>query len=288
MPAASVPDRILVTGAAGFIGSHLIPALHRRGHDAIALTRAQVDLAETPVEGPEGVTCVVHLAARTFVPDSWKEPAAFYRANVLGTIHALEFCRRTKARFVFASTYVYGTPQCLPIPEDHPRSAVSPFHQSKIFAEDACSFYAAQFGIHCAIVRPFNVYGPGQKEPWLIPSLMRQNLGPGDSITVADLRPKRDYVYVSDVVAMMVEIVERSATGIFNAASGISTSMGELLEAIAQATGVRKEILSRGETRPNEIFDLRGSIEKARRELDWSPRVSLVEGLREVKDARVA
>ncbi len=283
MPESIAPEKILVTGAAGFIGRHVMRALAERGHKAVGLSHADGDIAANPIDAPDDVTCLVHLAARTFVPKSWDEPADFYRVNVAGTVQALELAKRTKARFVFASTYVYGTPQSLPVCEDHPRVAVSPFHQSKIFAEDACTFYAAQFGIPVAIVRPFNVYGPGQVEPWLIPMLMRQALEPGPSITMDDLRPKRDYVFVGDVADMIVAIVERKATGAFNAASGQSTSMGELLEAMAQATGVRKEVLSRGKMRPNEILDLRGSIEKARRELGWSPKVGLVDGLRALK-----
>ncbi len=278
-------EKILVTGAAGFIGRHVVPALQTHGHEVAPLTHAAGDLAAAPIPDREDVTCVVHLAGRTFVPKSWENTAEFYRVNVQGAVQVLEFCRRTNARLIFTSTYVYGQPQSLPIAEDHPRAPLSPFHHSKILAEDLCSFYAAQFGIQVAIVRPFNVYGPGQVEPWLIPSLMRQALAPGDSITLADLRPKRDYIYVGDVVCMIAKIVERKATGTYNAGSGVSTSMGELIDSIAEATGVSKKVVSRNETRPNEIFDLRADIAKACRELDWSPRVPLIEGLRAVKEA---
>jgi len=262
--------------------------MEARGHQVVPLAHGDGDIAAGPIPAPEDVTCVAHLAARTFVPKSWDESADFYRVNVQGTIQALEFCRRTKARMVFTSTYVYGQPQFLPVSEDHPRTPASPFHHSKILAEDACQFYAAQFGIPVAIVRPFNIYGPGQVEPWLIPSLMRQTLAPGDSITVDDIRPKRDYIYVGDVVRMLVEIVERKSTGVYNAGSGVSTSMGELLDSIVKVTGVRKNVVSRNAPRPNEIFDLRADISKARRELEWNPCVSLAEGLRAVREAMLS
>lgn len=280
-------ETILITGASGFVGRHLALALEARGHKIVPLTHGRADAA-APITAPDGVTCVVHLAARTFVPKSWEESADFYRVNVQGTIQTLEFCRRAKARMIFTSTYVYGQPNSLPIPEDHPRTAMSPFHHSKILAEDACLFYASQFGIPTAIVRPFNIYGPGQVEPWLIPSLMRQMLAPGDSVSMADTRPSRDYIYVDDVVRMIVEIAERKAGGIYNAGSGVSTSMADLLDSMARAAGVSKQVVSRNEPRPNEIFDLRADITKARRDLHWSPQVSLDEGLRAVREAMQA
>ena len=115
---------------------------------------------------------------RTFVPDSWKTPTVFYETNVLGTVNVLELCRRTSASLTFISSYVYGHPRSLPIAEDHPCRRSTRYSHSKILAEEVVRFYAATFHMPAAIVRPFNVFGAGQSDMFLIPKVMRQVLDP--------------------------------------------------------------------------------------------------------------
>jgi nucleoside-diphosphate-sugar epimerase len=278
-------DTVLVTGAGGFIGSRLVESLRGHGREVRTHSHADGDIASsfTPTED---VSVVVHLAARGFVRESWEETAEFYRVNVQGTVRVLEFCRRHQARMVFVSTYVYGAATALPTPEDHPRSAPSPYHHSKILAEDACLFYARQFEVPVAVIRLFNVYGPGQGSGFVIPTLMKQALDPNvKEITVTDLRPRRDYLYIADFIQLVELVLERRAGGVYNAGSGVSVSVGELVKEITRAAGTNKPVVCRNEFRKNEIMDVCADIEKARRDLGWSPRVRLAEGLARVRDA---
>lgn len=271
---------ILVTGASGFLGSRLTGMLRDRGETVVTHSSVDGDLAAVQ-PAAAGVRHVYHLAAKTYVPDSWKHPVEFYRTNVLGTANVLEYCRAVGASLTLVSSYMYGRPEQLPISEDHPLSAFNPYGHSKLLAEELARFYRDSFGLTVNIVRPFNLYGPGQSDEFLIPTLIRQALTAGcATITVADLLPKRDYIYIDDVVELLILLGSNpGVTGTYNAGSGYSTSVQELAETIAQLAGTNKSIVSRNETRPNEVPDTVADIRRARNDLGWQPKVSLREGL---------
>ena len=170
-------NEILVTGATGFLGRHLVAALESQGRAVRIHSSAEGDIANCPLP-MDGVSHVFHLAARSYVPESWQNPHAFYHTNVMGTVNVLEHCRRNQAALTLISSYVYGQPQRLPIAEDHPLAATNPYAHTKILAEDTARFYEQRFGLALAIVRPFNLYGPGQGHSFLIPSILRQVLDP--------------------------------------------------------------------------------------------------------------
>jgi nucleoside-diphosphate-sugar epimerase len=195
-------------------------------------------------------------------------------------VNVLEFCRRRAASLTFISSYAYGRPRRLPIAEDHPLQALNPYSHSKILAERIVRFYGARFGVSAVIVRPFNVYGPGQKEPFLVPSLIRQALDPKcERITVADLRPRRDYLHVRDLVSLMISSMAAPRGDVFNAGSGHSLSVGDMIAKIAALTGVRKPVHSAEEIRPGEVLNVVADISKAERELAWRPQISIDQGL---------
>jgi nucleoside-diphosphate-sugar epimerase len=271
-------DAILVTGGTGFIGTHLTAALRRSGRTVFVHSQRDGDIAacELPYTG---VRHVFHLAARTFVPRSWIEPALYYATNVLGTVNVLEFCRRAAASLTFVSSYVYGPPQRLPIDEAHPLQPYNPYSHTKILAESAVQYYGEAFAIRAAIVRPFNVYGPGQAAQFLIPEVIRQALDPNAAaIVVGDLRPRRDYLYVSDLVSLLIATID-GAPGVYNAGSGGSASVEEVVEAIRRIAATDKPVRSSHQPRANEILDLMADVSRASRELGWRPRVTLEEGL---------
>lgn len=271
---------ILVTGADGFIGSHLVKALEAAGHSVHAHSIHNGDIASCPLEF-EDVTHVFHLAGKTFVPDSWKAPRGFYEVNVLGTVNVLEFCRRQHSPVTLISSYVYGHPRWLPIAEDHPLQALNPYSHTKILAENVAQYYAAQFGLRITIVRPFNIYGPGQRGLFLIPTLLKQALDPQeDQITVADLRPRRDYIYVADLVSLISATMDHRSGSIYNAGSGRSVSISELVEIINSLLHTRKRICEQEHRRPDDVLDVVADISRAERDLQWRPRIDLAEGLR--------
>lgn len=273
-------DSILVTGATGFIGTHLIRALQQRGDSVVAHSTRDGDLAHDEPKAVD-VRHVYHLAGRTYVPESWQDPRSFYEVNVLGTLSVLEFCRKRGCSLTLMSSYVYGRPESLPISENHPLRAFNPYAHSKILVEEMARFYEAAHKIRINIVRPFNVYGPMQDARFLIPTLIAQALSDHqDAIAVEDGDPRRDYVFVADLVDLLLLLDGSRNCGVYNAGSGVSTSVQELAEMILELAGTRKQFLSHARRRPDEILDTVADISRARQLLNWSPKISLQEGLR--------
>ena len=278
---------ILVTGASGFVGRHLIPPLESLGHTVRRFSTRDGDIARAPLSF-DHISHVFHLAARVFVPESWSDPRPFYEVNVLGTANVLEFCRRSKASITLMSSYVYGTPQRLPINEDHPLDPFNPYCQTKILAEQIVNFYQKAFQVPATIIRPFNLYGPGQDARFLIPSLVRQAIDDTkDTIELGDLRPKRDYLCIADLVDLMIAAFQLGARGTYNAGCGRSVSVADMAGMVVRAAGTGKRIVSSGAARPGEVMDVVAGIAKAKRELNWAPRVGLEEGIsRLVEESR--
>lgn len=272
---------VLVTGADGFLGRHLVPALEAVGHEVVPLTRVHGDVADAGTWARlPAAERVVHLAARNFVPDSWRAPADFVQTNVLGATRALEYCRTHGAAIVHLSSYLYGMPTQLPIPESAPLVSWNPYALSKRLAEEASRFFAASLGVAVTVLRPFNVYGPGQREPFLVPRLVRQ-LREGGPIRVTDLRPRRDFVHVVDVVDGIVRAVGTAAAGFraFNLGSGRSHSVADVIALLQRSAGTSFPVVVDGTPRQDEVLDTVADIGAARRELAWEPRVSLQDGL---------
>lgn len=272
---------ILVTGADGFIGSHLVKALRAAGYLVLTHSRRQGDIKNCSLSF-DGVGHVFHLAARTFVPDSWSAPLSFYEVNLLGTVNVLEFCRAQGASLTLVSSYVYGPPARLPIAEDEPLCAFNPYSHTKILAEETSQYYQRQFGVPVTVVRPFNAYGPGQDRRFLIPTILMQAIDPGQTaIVVADLRPRRDYIFIADLIGLLVRTAFRKKGAIFNVGSGSSWAVGEVIDIVNGLLPVAKPVHTNGLMRPDEVLDVIADISRARNEFGWEPRVTLRDGLRE-------
>jgi nucleoside-diphosphate-sugar epimerase len=270
-----------VTGADGFIGSHLVEALRSAEISVFTHSTRDGDIRNCNL-GFEGVGHVFHLAARTFVPDSWAAPLSFYEVNLLGTVNVLEFCRACGASLTMISSYVYGPPARLPVPEDEPLRAFNPYSHTKILAEETGLYYQRQFGVPVTIVRPFNVYGPGQDRRFLVPTILAQAIDPRrTAIVVEDLRPRRDYLFVSDLIDLLSRTTFRREGGIFNAGSGLSVGVGEVIALVNEILPAPKPAHANGVVRPDEVIDVFADISRARHEFGWAPRVTLREGLRD-------
>jgi GDP-4-dehydro-6-deoxy-D-mannose reductase len=278
-----VSQRVLLTGGTGFVGRRLLQCLKANGVEIYAPGRDALDVA-TGVFPDLAVDVVIHLAARTFVPDSWVHPADFYRVNAQGTVNVLDYCRRTQAQLIYISGYCYGVPKSLPVSESasvHPNNA---YAFSKNAAEEACRFFFGFFGTPVSILRPFNIYGPGQSSHFLIPRIVEQAVDPAiPEIVVEDDTPRRDYVHVDDVIAAIRSLLKNPRPGAtFNVGSGESYSVAQLVKIVCAAANVDKPIVSRGNRRVHDIPDVIADITAIRNAIGWSPSINLVDGLRSV------
>ena len=272
--------KVLVTGASGFIGKHLIPKLRGCGYDIIEASRSAGDIADKATWSHfNRADVLIHLAGSSFVPDSWKDPTLFLKNNVQGTVCALDYCRENDSRLVYLSSYLYGNPDKLPIPETAPLFANNPYALSKKIAEEVCEFYAKNYGLKILILRLFNVYGPGQAEQFLIPTLINQVLA-GRIISVKDLEPRRDYIYIDDLADAIIKTVDCTLDfEIFNIGTGVSYSVAELINLIQNIKGTSLDVQSEGERRAEEVMDTRADIFKAFKILNWIPKNPLRSGI---------
>lgn len=281
---------VVITGASGFIGH----ALHRRllsdGLAVHAHQRADGDVAlQATWDAMPPAKIVVHLAGRSYVPDSWNDGPGFLRSNVIGTEQAMDYCRKHGARMVFISAYVYGIPESLPIAESHAVHPNNPYALTKHLAEQVCQFYGDVHRIPVTILRLFNVFGPGQRDSFLIPSILAQ-IRSGKEIRVLDLKPRRDYIYIADVLEAICQAMRlQSGMLVLNIGSGRSLAVREVIEQIQRVAGKDLPVISSGQERPQEIPDVRADISLARRTLGWEPRWSFRQGIAELlsKEAKI-
>jgi nucleoside-diphosphate-sugar epimerase len=275
------PESVLVTGSNGFIGRQVVRALRLNGYLVYEFDREDGDISSEKNHLPL-TDHVIHLASMVYVPLSWEDPFPFYKTNVLGTVNVLEHCRKTGSQLIYVSSYMYGTPKYLPIDELHPVEAASPYNHSKYLAEEVCRFYAENFKIPIVLIRPVNVFGPGQNSDFLIPSIISQVFDPGvEKITVMDLRPRRDYLFISDFVEALIRCLPIKGFHTYNIGSGSSVSVKEIIDTILKQTGITKEIVSSGKERANEIWDMYMNIRKLSEETGWKPEITFEEGIRQ-------
>lgn len=306
-------SKVLVTGAAGFIGSHLAQRLlkdgahvrallrydsqNRVGHLA-ELSRAEsenVEIVRGDLKDPEAVAravedcaTVFHLGALIAIPFSYQNPTDYVQTNVVGTLHVLNACAKSKVtRLVHTSTSeVYGTALQIPITLDHPRQAQSPYSASKIAADALAVSYARSFELPVVILRPFNTFGPRQSPRAVIPTIVRQALA-GDIIRLGSTHPTRDFLYVEDTVSAFVAAATADLTPgtELHVGTGREISIGDVVARVGKALGKSLKVESEDRrVRPeaSEVERLICDYSTAKQLMGWSPRVSFDDGLREV------
>lgn len=276
--------KILITGSTGFIGKHLINYLNlNNNYNLITISSNDGDICdiETWNKLPK-VDVIVHLAASTYIPHSWDNPNLFINNNFNGTINALNFAKKHNSKFIFLSTYLYGNPLKLPINETSNIDANNPYSFSKLIAENACQFYAKYFNLHITILRPFNIYGPGQNKNFLIPTLINQ-LNNSDEITIQDGEPKRDYLYIDDLIHAISLVIENNFKfEIFNLGFGKSYSINDVVNILKIIKNKDITIIDKKIRRINEIMNTIADINKAKKLLNWKPEITMIEGLTKV------
>jgi UDP-glucose 4-epimerase len=194
----------------------------------------------------------------------------------------LELARKNEAKFIFVSSYVYGVPKYLPIDENHPLDSFNPYASSKIIGEELCRSFHRFFNLNTLIVRPFNIYGSGQNSNFLISSIFEQ--AKEGKVVLKDSRPKRDYIFIDDVIEALKKCVIEDITGLetINLGSGISYSVLEIVKIVNSFYSNSLQIHFTGEERPNEVLDTVADISSAFKILNWKPQVSLLEGIKEI------
>lgn len=277
---------ILVTGGGGFVGKALVQRLKQEGTSVILWDAKQkIDVCNwkqiARLNKRKTIDVVYHLAAASFVPYSWDHPREINEINIIGTLNMLEFCRRRNVgKFVFISSYVYGRPTYLPIDENHLVEPANPYTWSKHVGENLCMEYAKNFGVKSVIIRPFNIFGEGQSPQFLIPSIIWQ-IRNTKAVVLDDPRPKRDFLYLSDMIEALVAAGQYNprTIEIFNIGFGRSFSVRKIARLITKTIGEKIQVRYRNKARKGEILDIIADITKAEQSLGWQPQVSLEEGL---------
>ena len=302
--------QVLVTGAAGFIGSHLCELLVREGFRVRAFvhynsygrwpnleqisaeTRQGMEIVAGDIadngsvsKAVEGCESVFHLAALIGIPYSYLAPASYVQTNVIGTLNVLDACRTHGVqRLLHTSTSeTYGSAQYVPIDEKHPLVGQSPYSATKIGADKLAESYWLSFGTPVTIVRPFNTYGPRQSQRAIIPTIISQALK-GPIVNLGNLDPVRDLTFVTDTAQGFLAAArsDRAKGETVNLGVGSGVSVRELVERIGKLVGSKLEVQqenARMRREGSEVVKLISNNQKARSLMDWKPRVDLDAGL---------
>lgn len=299
---------ILVTGAGGFVGSHLVEQLVSLGARTRALVRYNSAgswgwLDQSPVKNDvevvqgdirdqdstqraiEDVDVVFHLAALIAIPYSYQAPLSYVRTNVEGTLNVLQSAIRNDVGLVIhtSTSEVYGTARSIPISESHSLQGQSPYSATKIGADKIAESFHLSFGLPVVTVRPFNTYGPRQSARAVIPTIVTQALA-DEPIRLGNLEPTRDLNYVADTVAGFIKAAEspKAVGEVINLGTGRETSIAELAASILKTLGKDLPVITESErVRPekSEVDRLCADASKARELLGWEPKHTLEEGL---------
>ncbi len=303
---------VLVTGAGGFIGSHLTEALVRKGCRVKAFlhynsanswgwidgmpqeVKAEIEVVTGDICDPFGVKSamrdcqvVFHLAALIAIPYSYHSPATYVDTNVKGTLNAVQAARELGVqKFVQTSTSeVYGTALFVPITEEHPLQGQSPYSASKIGADQIALSYFRSFETPICVCRPFNTYGPRQSARAVIPTIISQLASGSHTLKLGAVHPTRDFNYAEDTALGFIACAESDASNgeVINIGSGYEISIGDTARLISDIMGKQVEIVSEdARLRPDksEVERLLASNEKAGRLLSWAPTYRGMDGLR--------
>tara|TARA_A100001388_G_C28754720_1_gene494318 strand:+ start:842 stop:1834 length:993 start_codon:yes stop_codon:yes gene_type:complete len=304
--------KVFVTGADGFIGSHLVETLVERGHEVTAfclynsfgscgwLDNIQNDKKKSVKiilgdvrdsssikQGMKGCDTVFHLAALIAIPYSYKAQSSYVDTNIHGTLNILQLARDLGiSRVIHTSTSeTYGSAQFVPITEDHPLVAQSPYAASKIGADQMAVSFWKSFSLPVTILRPFNTYGPRQSNRAVIPQIITQLANNSTKIKLGNLTPTRDFNYVKDTSEAFISVAESPNTigEIINSASNFEISIGETATIIAELMNCKIELESEYERiRPNksEVKRLYGSNEKITSLTKWRPKYGGLDGFK--------
>ena len=294
--------RVLVTGGAGFIGSHLVDRLVELGYSVAVVDDGRsgrvenvnpsarfydVDICSSSLEEvfeQERPDFVDHHAAQISVQSSVRDPVNDARINILGSLNLLEKCRAHGVRKVLFSSSggaIYGEPEYRPCDEKHPARPVSPYGAAKLAVETYLFYYGKVYGLDFTCLRYANVYGPRQDphgEAGVVAIFVQAMLEGRRPVIFGDGEQERDYVYVADIVEANVAALQKGSGGVYNIGTGSGTSVNEIFRQLSRIIGY-DEAPKHAPSRPGDVYRISLDVSKARRELGWTPATSLEEGL---------
>lgn len=306
--------KVFVTGAGGFIGSHLTEELVKAGAQVTALVHYnsnshianlrflpkeildQVEIVFGDIQDgflmntlSKGKDIVFHLAALIGIPYSYVAPAAYVSANITGTLNMLEAARAQDVEklLVTSTSETYGTAIYAPIDEKHPLQGQSPYSATKIGADKIAESYFLSFGLPVCIFRPFNTFGPRQSTRAVIPTIISQVLSDSPEIRLGSLDPVRDMLYVKDTARgyMMAGLNDATSGEVVSVGTGRGVTIGEIVDMVQGICGTSKEVIAENQrVRPekSEVMKLICDYSKANKLMGWTPAFSLEDGLKEV------
>jgi NAD dependent epimerase/dehydratase len=306
--------KVLVTGAAGFIGSHLTEELVKAGAEVTALVHynsnsninnlrflpkeilSQVEIIFGDIQDgflmnslSKGKEIVFHLAALIGIPYSYVAPAAYVSTNITGTLNMLEAARSQGVQklLVTSTSETYGTALYAPIDEKHPMQGQSPYSATKIGADKLAESYFLSFNLPVCVFRPFNTFGPRQSTRAVIPTIVSQVLSDSNEIRLGSLDPVRDMLYVKDTARgfMMAALADSTIGEVVSVGTGRGDTIGEIVDLVQTICGTQKEVIAENQRiRPekSEVMKLICDYSKAKTLFDWEPLYSLEKGLSEV------
>jgi len=300
--------KVLVTGAGGFIGSHVVERLLNDGFEVRAFVhynsqdrwgwlediegdfevfKGDVRDFDSVLKSMKGVEIVFHLAALIGIPYSYETPVAYIKTNIEGTYNVLEAAKQIGGvgRIVHISTSeVYGTARYVPIDENHPYNPQSPYAATKVAADMLALSYYRSFGLPVTVVRPFNTFGPRQSLRAVIPTIITQFISGKDEIKIGNLEAKRDFLFVKDTAEGIIKVGLHPETvgDVFNIGTGQSYSISEVIALVKDITGRSVKIVqdeNRFRPEKSEVEVLQCNFEKAKSLTGWSPQYSFRKAL---------
>lgn len=305
-------ENILITGAEGFIGSHLVEKLVSDGRKVRAMalynsfghygwldtipekTRSKIEFVMGDVRDPfsvreamKGMDAVMHLAALIAIPYSYSAPSSYVETNVMGTLNVVQSARDLEIKKIVhtSTSEVYGSAQIVPISETHPLVGQSPYSASKIGADQIAYSYYCAFGTPVATARPFNTYGPRQSLRAVIPTIILQALSDFPKLSLGALKPTRDFNFVANTVAGLISILDSDSSigETINIGSGFEISVGDTVKLISELTGKNLEVITdqiRLRPENSEVERLCCDARKLTELTGWKPEYNGIDGLR--------
>ena len=284
--------KILITGATGFIGTHLIPQLIKN-HKIVGISKNKIKSSKNFISSSINITNenlkiknkytdIIHMAAHSDVTYCNLNPTKCYELNVKSTQKMLEIARKNDSNFIFlSSSHVYGNPIKQPIIEDSLCNPSTHYASSKRMSEILCETYAKTYGLNIQVARLFSVYGPKSPKSNLIFNIINQIIN-NSKIILGNTYPKRDFIFISDVIVGLTKILNSKKKGfqVYNLGSGKSMSVENIVKNCLTVSNKKLKIISSKEKRrKNEIINIQANISKMKKEFDWKTEISLKKGL---------